>query len=97
MKKDTNLKLAVVGCGHWGPNHIRNFRAMSGVSVTWAVDRDPQRREHVSSLYDHLATTDNIDEMLADKSVTARRSSHTYRHALRRLHESNRSRQARPL
>jgi predicted dehydrogenase len=71
MKKDTSLKLAVVGCGHWGPNHIRNFRALNGVSVPWAVDRDPQRRAHVSSLYDHLNTTADIDEMLADKSVTA--------------------------
>src|ERR1051325_1056225 len=71
MKKDASLKLAVVGCGHWGPNHIRNFRALSGVNVTWAVDRDPQRRAHVSSLYDHLQTTDNTDEILADKSVAA--------------------------
>jgi predicted dehydrogenase len=70
MKKDaSSLKLAVVGCGHWGPNHIRNFRALSGVNVTWAVDRDAQRLKYVSSLYDHLATTDNVDEMLADKSI----------------------------
>jgi predicted dehydrogenase len=72
MKKDTSaLKLAVVGCGHWGPNHIRNFRALSGVNVTWAVDKDPQRRNYVSSLYDHIHTTDSIDEMLEDKSVGA--------------------------
>lgn len=72
MKKDANsIKLGVVGCGHWGPNHIRNFRALSGVAVTWAVDKDPQRRKHVSSLYDHLTTTDQIDEMLSDKSVSA--------------------------
>jgi predicted dehydrogenase len=71
MKKDaSSLKLAVVGCGHWGPNHIRNFRALSGVNVTWAVDRDPQRLKYVSSQYDHLATTDSVEEMLTDKSVS---------------------------
>ena len=71
MKKDTSsTKLAVIGCGHWGPNHIRNFRALSGVNVTWAVDKDPARRKYVSSLYDHITTTDSVDEMLADKSVT---------------------------
>jgi predicted dehydrogenase len=71
MKKDNSLKLAVVGCGHWGPNHIRNFRALPGVAVNWAVDRDPQRRAYVASTYEHLATTDNLDEMLSDKSVSA--------------------------
>ena len=72
MKKDTSsVKLAVVGCGHWGPNHIRNFRALNGVNVTWAVDKDPARRKYVSSLYDHINTTDSVEEMLADKSVTA--------------------------
>ncbi len=72
MKKDTSsVKLAVVGCGHWGPNHIRNFRALSGVNVTWAVDKDPARRKYVSSLYDHLNTTDSVEEMLADNSVNA--------------------------
>jgi predicted dehydrogenase len=72
MKKDTSsMKLAIVGCGHWGPNHIRNFRALGGVNVTWAVDKDPQRRNYVSSLYDHITTTDNVEEMLTDKSVAA--------------------------
>lgn len=71
MKKDTSsVKLAVVGCGHWGPNHIRNFRALNGVNVTWAVDKDPARRKYVSSQYDHINTTDSVEEMLADKSVT---------------------------
>ena len=71
MKKDSSLKLAVVGCGHWGPNHIRNFKALPGVTVTWAVDKDPQRLAYVSSQYDQLTTTDNVDEMLSDKSVSA--------------------------
>jgi predicted dehydrogenase len=72
MRKDANsLRVAVVGCGHWGPNHIRNFKALSGVAVTWAVDKDPQRRAYVSSQFEHLTTTDDVDEMLSDKSVTA--------------------------
>jgi len=71
MKKYSSLKLAVVGCGHWGPNHIRNFKGLPGVAVTWAVDKDSARRAYVSSLYENLMTTDNVDEMLSDKSVSA--------------------------
>jgi len=70
-KEESSTTIGVIGCGHWGPNHIRNFRDLPGVQVKWAVDKDEHRRTHVSSLYDRLNTTGNIDEMLNDKSVGA--------------------------
>ena len=72
MNKDRgSISIGVIGCGHWGPNHIRSFRSLPGVDVNWAVDNDAQRRSHVSSLYDRLRATDNFDEMLDDESVDA--------------------------
>jgi predicted dehydrogenase len=67
----SEIRIAVVGCGHWGPNHIRNFQALPGVSVDWAVDKSAQRRSHITSLYDRVRTTDNLDEVLADPTCDA--------------------------
>jgi len=72
MNKDArSISIGVMGCGHWGPNHIRTFRSLPGVDVNWAVDKDGERRKHVSSLYDRLRATDDFHEMLDDKSVDA--------------------------
>jgi predicted dehydrogenase len=38
-----NVKVAVVGCGYWGPNLVRTFVEMPGVSVRAVVDRDADR------------------------------------------------------
>src|SRR5688572_28860840 len=35
------VRLAVLGCGHWGPNHIRNFQSMLDCKI--ATVADPSR------------------------------------------------------
>jgi predicted dehydrogenase len=39
--------LAVIGCGHWGPNHIRTFNALPGAHVEIVVDQDEKRLARV--------------------------------------------------
>ena len=36
-----NLTVALVGYGYWGPNLLRNYMELSGVTVKWVCDRDP--------------------------------------------------------
>ncbi|HEY8504824.1 MAG TPA: hypothetical protein VIL46_09595, partial [Gemmataceae bacterium] len=43
------LGVAVVGCGYWGPNLIRNFTAYPGSRVVMLCDRDRARLEHCSA------------------------------------------------
>ena len=43
--------IAVVGCGYWGPNLIRNFNSLSGCTVKTACDPDKSRLDHMQSLY----------------------------------------------
>lgn len=66
-----DISVAVIGCGHWGPNHIRSFAALPGVRVTWAVDKSPQRRAHVSALFDRTRVTGELEDVLGDPSVDA--------------------------
>jgi predicted dehydrogenase len=63
------IRVAVVGCGYWGPNLIRNFMACSDTEVLWACDKDIGRLEKVAQLYQHVNRTTDIADVLADERV----------------------------
>ncbi len=50
---EREVRVGVVGCGYWGPNHIRVFSALrgSGARMALAADREAARREHIAGLY----------------------------------------------
>ena len=66
-----DLTVAVIGCGHWGPNHIRVFSSLPEVRVTWAVDLDEGRQRHVASLHQGVQVTDDPRRVIADTAVDA--------------------------
>lgn len=41
------FNLGVIGCGYWGPNHIRNFDSLARCRVAMCCDKDPKRLQHV--------------------------------------------------
>jgi predicted dehydrogenase len=65
------LNIAVVGCGYWGPNLIRNFNSLSGCTVKTACDADKNRLDHMLSLYPAIHTTVDFDEVINDKKIDA--------------------------
>lgn len=65
------IRVGVVGCGYWGPNLIRNFRALSGCKLSVICDLDVQRLQHLQSLYPEVKTTTNFEEMVASKDIDA--------------------------
>jgi predicted dehydrogenase len=69
----TATRIGVIGCGYWGPNHIRNFSSLraAGVEMAAAADRDTQRRNHVAELYPWVRMVENGDELIADESLHA--------------------------
>jgi len=68
---ETTINVAVVGCGYWGPNLIRNFDRLDGVEVLWACDVRPERREHVAERFPRLRTTSSVDDIAEDSRVDA--------------------------
>jgi predicted dehydrogenase len=66
-----NLRVAVIGCGHWGPNHIRNFANNGRCDVVAAVDLDPVRLERTAQRFPGLRTTSDIDGILTSPEVDA--------------------------
>jgi predicted dehydrogenase len=65
------LAVAVVGCGYWGPNLIRNFSQMPGVKMKTAVDLNLERLRHIGQLYPAVRTTTSFDEVLGDAEIDA--------------------------
>lgn len=59
-----NLPVAVVGCGYWGPNLIRNFFTSPHFRMALAVDRDPARLAPVHAVYPSLKTSTDFADAL---------------------------------
>lgn len=65
------IQVAVVGCGYWGPNLIRNFRSLKTCAVRLVCDRDEASRRRIEDMYPELATTSEFDDVLADSQIDA--------------------------
>src|SRR6185436_2823265 len=71
MKTDQNIRLGIIGCGHWGPNHIRTFSSIAGSKVVMAADLDTNRLNNVRNLFPDLKLVTDYQEILADEAVNA--------------------------
>jgi predicted dehydrogenase len=60
------LGVAVVGCGYWGPNLVRNFDSGSGTRVRWAVDLDQARLREIGAGHPRVRLTSDLEEVLKD-------------------------------
>jgi predicted dehydrogenase len=64
-------RLAVIGCGHWGPNHIRVFSQLRDCRVVACADLDAKRLDAISDQYPHVAGFRDYRQMLKEAKVDA--------------------------
>jgi len=56
------IKIGVIGCGHWGPNHIRTFSHFEDCKVVMAADLNTDRLKTIKKLFpDVEVTTRHMD------------------------------------
>lgn len=60
---------AVVGCGSWGRNHVRNLSGLSELAV--CCDRDEERLSETGERHPDVRTTTDYAEVLEDTRVEA--------------------------
>lgn len=48
------IRVAVIGCGYWGPLHLRTFSAAGRARVVLAVDRSAERLAHIRATHPSL-------------------------------------------
>ncbi len=65
------INIGVIGCGYWGPNHIRNFISIPASTVKYACDLDESRLIHLKKIYPTIETTINFEKIINDPEVQA--------------------------
>ena len=65
------IKVGVVGCGYWGPNLVRNFRALPDCHLKMMCDTQEHRTAHLKSLYPEVQVTNDYAHMLNGVGVDA--------------------------
>lgn len=67
----SKIGVAVVGCGYWGPNLVRNFASCPMTCVVAVCDQDPARLERAGSLCPQAKRMENFSALLDDPAVQA--------------------------
>jgi len=65
------IRIGVIGCGQWGPNHIRNFSNLEGSKVVACSDLSTDRLRAMSSLVRHIKTTRDYRDILSNPDIDA--------------------------
>jgi len=65
------LNVAVVGCGYWGPNLIRNFNSLSECKVKLVCDINSDRIAHMKTLYPEVQGTSEFDDLINNSDIDA--------------------------
>jgi len=69
MRKPINI--AVVGCGYWGPNLIRNFRMLPDCQLKVMCDVAAERLRHLKALYPEIEGRMDYEEILQRRDLDA--------------------------
>jgi predicted dehydrogenase len=70
-KATGTIGVAVVGCGYWGPNLVRNFSNCPTTHVAMVCDEDPSRLEKVAPMCPKAGMVNNFHKVLEDGAVEA--------------------------
>ncbi len=65
------LNIAVVGCGYWGPNLIRNFNSLPESNLKTIIDIDSKRLTHMKGLYPNTETSTKYDNAIKNSDIDA--------------------------
>ena len=58
------INIGVVGCGYWGPKHIRVFHELINAKMMMVCDLDSEKLRQVQSQYNNIETTTDFKEFL---------------------------------
>ena len=65
------MKIAVIGCGYWGPNLIRNLVQSTKVREVVCCDLSEPRLQRMKYLYPSVKTKTDYHELLKEKDLDA--------------------------
>lgn len=67
----SNLHIAQLGAGYWGPNLVRNFVQLDAIDEFTVCDLDASRLDKMKNQYPKVKVTQYADEVLRDPTIDA--------------------------
>lgn len=71
QRNSDKLRIGVIGCGHWGPNHVRVFSELDRSQVRACADVNRSRLDRVARRFPHVRTTTDYRNLLEDDAIDA--------------------------
>lgn len=68
-KSSSEIRVAVVGLGYWGPNLLRNFSHIKNVNVVYGCDLLKENLSKLSLEYPSVKFITNFNDILNDNSI----------------------------
>jgi len=68
---ERSIRVALVGCGYWGPNLARNFHQIPGSDLVACCDLNQQALEKMGRLYPSARVTDDFASICEDETIDA--------------------------
>lgn len=65
------INIAIIGCGYWGNNLIRNFSQISSCKISYVCDIDRNKLDDIHQKYPEILCTQNYRNILQDPKVNA--------------------------
>lgn len=66
---DSNIGVGVIGCGYWGPNHVRNFGRQEHAHVVGVCDSRYERAAKLAAEYRLGVATDCASDLIHRRDV----------------------------
>ena len=63
------IRVGVIGCGYWGPNHIRIFSSLPNCQVPMCADVSEERLKAVKNLFPSIITTKDYKDILKNPDI----------------------------
>ncbi len=65
------INVGVIGCGHWGPNHIRIFNHLSHSTVKRCADLNEDRLKAVQASHPQVLVSKDYHDIILDPDIDA--------------------------
>ena len=65
------IRIAIIGCGHWGTNYVRILQLMEEVEVVAVCDKEAKLLQKIQKQYPAIKTTNEFSSILQNPKVDA--------------------------
>lgn len=65
------VSVGVIGCGHWGPNHIRVFSQLANSQCLMCADIDEGRLKAIKAMFPSIDVVNDYKNILKNKDIDA--------------------------